>query len=65
MYMASVQHHVEGDRTGEAPLPQLERKSRVQRSKDGLERCLRQINGHMQRNRLQERNQGPGHEELE
>lgn len=59
IYMASVQSCIEVEHIGRLLLPQLAKKSRVQRSKDDLKRCLMQINGNVQMNRrLEERSQG-------
>lgn len=56
--MASVQNCIEVEHIGRLLLRQLARKSRVQTSKGYLKRCLVQINGNVQMNRLEERSQG-------
>lgn len=58
IYMASVQNCIEVEHIGRLLLRQLARKSRVQTSKGYLKRCLVQINGNVQMNRLEERSQG-------
>ena len=59
IYMASVQSCSEVEHIGRLLLPQLAKKSRVQRSKDDLKRCLMQINGNVQmKRRLEESSQG-------
>lgn len=59
IYMASGQNYIEVGHIGRLLLPQLAKKSRVQRSKDDLKRCLMQINGNVQMNRrLEESSQG-------
>lgn len=58
----SVQNCIEGEHIVRILSPQLERKSRVQRSKEELEKCLKQINRNIQRNmRVEERSQGMIH----